>query len=96
QRAALQAAAEALRLAQASYRAGASDYLTLLTAEVQYDNAKIAEITARSQRYQDTAALLVALGGGWWNKTDRKSSPVNTQGKPHPSAGALPVTQVKP
>ena len=96
QRAALQASAEALRLAQASYRAGASDYLTLLTAEVQYDNAKIAEITARSQRYQDTAALLVALGGGWWNKTDRKSPPANTQDKPHPSAGALPVTQVKP
>ncbi len=63
----LQAAREALTLAQSSYRAGATDYLSLLTAEVQYNTAKIAEIKAEAQRYQDTAALLVALGGGWWN-----------------------------
>ncbi len=74
QRDALQASQEALKLAEASYRAGASDYLTLLTAEVQYNTAKIAEIKAESQRYQDTAALLVALGGGWWNKADVKTA----------------------
>ncbi|MDA8177579.1 MAG: efflux transporter outer membrane subunit [Acidithiobacillus sp.] len=68
QREALSASREALKLAEASYRAGASDYLTLLTAEVQYSTAKIAEIKAQSQRYQDTASLLVAMGGGWWNK----------------------------
>ena len=74
QREALQASREALKLAQASYRAGATDYLTLLTAEVQYNTAKIAEIKAQSQRYQDTAALLVALGGGWWNHPDVKTA----------------------
>ncbi|MDD5280587.1 efflux transporter outer membrane subunit [Acidithiobacillus sp.] len=78
QREALSASREALKLAQASYRAGASDYLTLLTAEVQYNTAKIAEIKAQSQRYQDSAALLVALGGGWWNKPDQKSATTPT------------------
>ena len=73
QREALQASREALKLAEASYRVGVTDYLTLLTAEVQYSTAKIAEIRAQSQRYQDTAALLVALGGGWWNKPDVKT-----------------------
>ena len=97
QREALQAAAQALQLAQASYRAGASDYLTLLTSEVQYDHARIAEIKAESQRYQDTAALLVALGGGWWNKTGSRASPTaSAPQNSHSDAGTLPVTQANP
>jgi outer membrane protein TolC len=97
QREAFLAATQALQLAQASYRAGASDYLTLLTSEVQYDHARIAEIKAESQRYQDTAALLVALGGGWWNKPGHRAPP--TAGVPqnsHSDAGTLPVTQANP
>ncbi|MFA7495298.1 MAG: efflux transporter outer membrane subunit [Acidithiobacillus sp.] len=74
QREAVAASAEALKLAESSYRAGATDYLTLLTAEVQYDTARIAEIKAQSQRYQDTASLLVALGGGWWNNPGVKTN----------------------
>ncbi|MGD9660881.1 MAG: efflux transporter outer membrane subunit [Porticoccaceae bacterium] len=64
---ALQAAEESLHLNEAGYRSGAVDYLTLLTSEVNYNSAKIAVINADSQRYQDTAALLVAIGGGWWH-----------------------------
>ncbi|MHB8849610.1 MAG: efflux transporter outer membrane subunit [Acidithiobacillus ferriphilus] len=97
QREAFLAATQALQLAQASYRAGASDYLTLLTSEVQYDHARIAEIKAESQRYQDTAALLVALGGGWWNKPGHRAP--RTAGVPqnsHSDAGTLPVTQANP
>ncbi|MGK9450226.1 efflux transporter outer membrane subunit [Acidithiobacillus caldus] len=76
QQEALESARSALHLAESSYRAGATDYLSLLTAEVQYDNAKIAVIKAQSQRYQDTAALLVALGGGWWTQKNDMPAPV--------------------
>ncbi|MCE5394427.1 MAG: efflux transporter outer membrane subunit [Acidithiobacillus sp.] len=65
---ALDAAQASLRLNEASYRSGAVDYLTLLTSEIQYNTARIAVIKAESQRYQDTAALLVAVGGGWWHQ----------------------------
>ena len=40
------------------------------TAEQSYQNAAIALVKARAQRYADTAALFQALGGGWWNRTD--------------------------
>ncbi len=63
----LGAARQALKLSEASYRAGAIDYLSLLASQIQYSTAKIAVVRAKSQRYQDTAALLVALGGGWWS-----------------------------
>ena len=62
---ALQAAQQALDLAQTSYRAGALDYLSLLTAQVQYQTARIAYVRAQAQRYQDTSALFLALGGDW-------------------------------
>ncbi len=61
------AAEEALRLLQVSYQAGTANYLQVLTADIQYQQAKVAEIQARVQRLQDTVALYVALGGGWWN-----------------------------
>lgn len=61
----LQAAQQALALAETSYRAGALDYLSLLTAQVQYQTARIAYVRAQAQRYQDTAALFLALGGDW-------------------------------
>jgi len=61
------AAGETLKLLQANYRAGLVDYLAVLTADVQYRQKKIAYLQALSQRYQDTVALFVALGGGWWN-----------------------------
>jgi NodT family efflux transporter outer membrane factor (OMF) lipoprotein len=62
---ALAATGAALRVAQASYREGAVDYLSLLTAEVQSSNARLSYIQAQSQRYLDTVSLFVALGGSW-------------------------------
>jgi outer membrane protein TolC len=38
-----------------------------LIANSQYYQARIGYLQALAQRFQDTAALLVALGGGWWN-----------------------------
>jgi len=61
------AAGEALKLLQANYRAGLVNYLAVLTADVQYHETSIVYLQAVAQRYQDTVALFVALGGGWWN-----------------------------
>jgi NodT family efflux transporter outer membrane factor (OMF) lipoprotein len=61
------AAEEALHLLQANYRAGLAAYLDVLTVDVQYQQATIAYLQAVAQRHQDTVALFVALGGGWWN-----------------------------
>jgi len=60
-------ASEALKLLQDNYRAGLVDYLAVLTADVQLHETSIAYLQAVTQRYQDTVALFVALGGGWWN-----------------------------
>jgi len=61
-------AEEALRLVRANYEAGTSGYLQVLVAFTQYHQARIAYIQARAQRLQDTVALFVALGGGWWDQ----------------------------
>jgi NodT family efflux transporter outer membrane factor (OMF) lipoprotein len=68
--AAERAAARSLSLAQTQYAAGGVAYLTVLTAQTQYQNAVIGLIRARAARYTDTVALFVALGGGWWNRND--------------------------
>lgn len=60
-------AGEALAMLQVNYRAGTASYLDVLVADVQYHQASIAYVQAAAQRYQDTVALFVALGGGWWN-----------------------------
>ena len=61
-----------LSLTRDQYRIGAVDYLTLLSAERQYQQARIAEITARTARLADTAALYTALGGGWQDEMGAK------------------------
>ncbi|MDR3554664.1 MAG: efflux transporter outer membrane subunit [Syntrophobacteraceae bacterium] len=62
----LDAAAQNLQLVQSNYQAGLAGYLDLLTADNQYQQAKIAHIQARALRLQDTSALFTALGGGPW------------------------------
>jgi NodT family efflux transporter outer membrane factor (OMF) lipoprotein len=60
------AAHRAFDLARLQYQAGAIAYLDLLSSEVTYQNARIALVAARQQRYADTVALYVAMGGGAW------------------------------
>ncbi|OHX11709.1 RND transporter [Chromobacterium sphagni] len=67
QRDARNAAAGALQLLQANYRAGLVAYLDVLSADIQLHGADIAYLQAVAQRQQDTVALLAALGGGWWS-----------------------------
>lgn len=72
---ALGAANEALQLIQANYEAGLSTYLDVLNADAQYHQAQIAELQAVAVRYQDTVALFVALGGGWWAAQTQEIEP---------------------
>src|ERR1019366_3229342 len=62
----LATAQEALRLLQINYQTGMVNYLSVLNADTQYYQAKIGFLQTLAQRLQDTVALFVALGGGWW------------------------------
>ena len=64
---ALAVASESLNLQQISYTAGKTTVLQLIDAERTFAQAKLTLVTAEIQQYEDTADLLVALGGGWWN-----------------------------
>jgi len=61
------AAQQALHLLQANYTAGLASYIEVYTADVLYHQSSIEYLQAVAQRHQDTVALYVALGGGWWN-----------------------------
>jgi NodT family efflux transporter outer membrane factor (OMF) lipoprotein len=77
-------ARETLDLTQKQYALGGSNYLSLLNAERQYQQARINFVQAQAARYADSAALFQALGGGWWNRPvpdDKNDSP---ERKPEP------------
>jgi NodT family efflux transporter outer membrane factor (OMF) lipoprotein len=59
-----------LDLSQRQWKAGYANYLSLLTAEQGYQQARIALVQAQANRFADTAALFQALGGGWWHRAD--------------------------
>ncbi len=65
------AAAETFDLAQKQFQLGAINYLALLNAERQHQEARITLVAAQATRFSDTAALFQALGGGWWNRTPK-------------------------
>ena len=62
------AALATLNLTSEQYRIGAASHLELLDAQRQYNQAHLALISAQAARFADTAALLQAMGGGWWNR----------------------------
>ncbi len=62
--------AQSLNVSQSQFRAGASAYLTVLTAEQSYQSARLELVSAKASRFTDTVALFKALGGGWWNRDD--------------------------
>jgi NodT family efflux transporter outer membrane factor (OMF) lipoprotein len=61
------AALKAWKITQLQYNEGGVGYLSLITAENQYQQSVISRVQAQAARYSDTAALFQALGGGWWN-----------------------------
>jgi len=68
QRLARDSATQALALVQANFRSGLVAYVDVLSADVQVRQADLGYLQALAQRHQDTVALFVALGGGWWNR----------------------------
>ena len=54
-------------IAQKQYEAGGISHLVLLDAQRQLLQTEFDTVQAQADRYTDTAALLHALGGGWWN-----------------------------
>lgn len=71
---AVRTARQALHLEEVNYAAGLVTYLNVLNADIQYHQSAITDLEAAAQRYQDTVALYVALGGGWWNLTSTTAS----------------------
>jgi NodT family efflux transporter outer membrane factor (OMF) lipoprotein len=59
-----------LDLIQKQYDIGTANYVSLLTAQQAYQQARLAYVRALQSRYTDTVTLFQALGGGWWNRKD--------------------------
>jgi NodT family efflux transporter outer membrane factor (OMF) lipoprotein len=63
------AAATSLDIAQRRLALGDTTYVTVLLAQLTYQQALLNRVQAQAARFTDTAALFQALGGGWWNRT---------------------------
>ena len=68
--AATQAAKVSLDISERQFQAGYAANLTLLNAQQTYQQAQITLIQAQASRYADTTALFLALGGGWWQRSE--------------------------
>ncbi len=55
---------EVLRLAKINYQAGLINYSDVLSADIQLHHAQIDYLQSLANRYQDSVALYVAIGGG--------------------------------
>ncbi len=59
-----------LDLVERQSQDGYVSYLGLLSAQQSYWQARINLVQAQANRFADTAALFLALGGGWWARAD--------------------------
>ncbi|HTD29130.1 MAG TPA: TolC family protein, partial [Xanthomonadaceae bacterium] len=57
-------------LAQRQLALGTISKLVMLNAEQAYQQAELALVQARANRFADTAGLFQSLGGGWWNRSE--------------------------
>jgi NodT family efflux transporter outer membrane factor (OMF) lipoprotein len=64
---ALDSAQASADLTRDSYDAGNANVLQVLDAQRLLEQARLGYVRATAQRYQDTAQLFIAMGGGWWN-----------------------------
>jgi NodT family efflux transporter outer membrane factor (OMF) lipoprotein len=62
------AAKVSLTLSQQQMQTGQANILFLLNAQQTYEQAVLQVVQAQAARVSDTAALFVALGGGWRNR----------------------------
>jgi NodT family efflux transporter outer membrane factor (OMF) lipoprotein len=68
-------AEQAYRITLERYRLGGVSQLAVLDAERQRLEAALERAQAAANRYADSAALLQALGGGWWNREPAPAAP---------------------
>jgi len=59
------AARENFDIARLQLETGGASFLSFLDAQRSYQQTRIALVQAQAARFSDTAALFVALGGGW-------------------------------
>ena len=69
-----QAAKVTLDLTVRQSQVGYVNYLTLLSAQMAYQQALVTRVQAQATRYGDTAALYQALGGGWWHRGEQQTA----------------------
>lgn len=70
---ALESAQINLKLVEQQYQFGTVNYLVVLNAQTQFQQAKINLINAQADRFANTAALYTTLGGGWWERSSPAS-----------------------
>jgi NodT family efflux transporter outer membrane factor (OMF) lipoprotein len=87
-----QTSSQSLDIVQERFKAGAVSYLSLLDAERTYQQARILLIQAQANRYADTVALFVALGGGWWNRDDMGIAAQDKNNNPSPTPAPQPIS----
>jgi NodT family efflux transporter outer membrane factor (OMF) lipoprotein len=63
------AAGRTLDIIRRQLELGSANYLAVLSAEQAWQQAMINLAQARANRFADSAALFMALGGGWWSRT---------------------------
>jgi outer membrane protein TolC len=81
-------ARETLQLTEKRFRLGAVSQLALLDAQRTWQQARISLISASASRHADSAALFLALGGGWWNRNTNPATPISPP-RPVPERGPL-------
>jgi NodT family efflux transporter outer membrane factor (OMF) lipoprotein len=80
QHAAQAAAATGLQLTEQRNDLGGANFVEKLTAQRQYQRARVAYVRVLETRYEDTAALFQALGGDWREASRPPAQP--TEGTP--------------
>ena len=80
-----QAASEAdaaYRIAARRYDSGGISHLNLLDAERQQLQTALDRTNSAASRFVDSATLIQALGGGWWNQTNSPAQGEEPTAKP--------------
>ncbi len=73
------AARENFEIAKLQLETGGTSFLSFLDAQRSYQQARIALVQAQASRFSDTAALFVALGGGWEQREQESANAGTTQ-----------------
>jgi NodT family efflux transporter outer membrane factor (OMF) lipoprotein len=73
------AAHENFDIARLQLETGGTSFLAFLDAQRSYQQARIALVQAQANRFSDTAALFVALGGGWEAREQASADARTTQ-----------------